>query len=115
MLFLCAMPRGMKLLTPPGMLSLRSDSWQQEVRDTEVADIVVGEAEMTEPLLWDTVLSSSSLLLCFSSSSGMANRRLPISGGLLGQSGRQLVAIRGLWMPVVIRTIWSMTPSSWGS
>lgn len=88
MLFLCARLRGIKLLMPPdGMLSLRPESWQQEVRDTEVAETRVGEADRMEPLLWETVLSSNSLLLCFSTSSGTANRRLPISGGLVGQSG----------------------------
>lgn len=50
MLFLCAMLRGMKLLIPPvAMLSLQSESWQQEVRDTEVAETAVGEGEVTEP------------------------------------------------------------------
>lgn len=50
MLFLCAMLRGMKLFMPPvGELCLHSESWQQEVSDTEVAD--TGEAEVMEPLL----------------------------------------------------------------
>lgn len=48
-------------------------------------------------------------------SSGTAIHLFPTSGGLVRWSGRHPVTTNGLWMLVVMRTMWSNTPFSWGS
>lgn len=96
------------------MLPRRSVSGQH-VAATVSAEWIEGRTWDAEPMLWHTELSSSSFRECFFSSSATASRLFPISGGLVGQSGRHPVEIRGLWTLVVMRTMWSKTPLSWGS
>lgn len=97
------------------MLPLLSVSEWHEARDTDDLEVVVEEAEKMEPLLWFIIwlVSFRSVFCCISPCN--AKCLLPISGGLVGQSGRQPVTTKGLWMLVVMRTMWSKTPLSWGS
>ncbi|TNN65638.1 hypothetical protein EYF80_024167 [Liparis tanakae] len=109
-LFLLAIVREMNVVVTlveanESMLPRRSIS-AQHVVGTDSADWMEGMMCDTEPLLWHTELCSSS---------GTAMRLFPTSGGLVGQSGRHPVEIRGLWTLVVKRTMWSKAPLSWGS
>ena len=118
-LFLLAMLRGINVVATlveasDRMLPRRIVS-AQHVVSMDSAEWIVGMMCDTEPLLWHTDPSSSFLFGCFTTSSGTASRLFPTSGGLLGQSGRHPVEIRGLWTLVVMRTMWSKTPLSCGS
>lgn len=118
-LFLLAILRGINVVATlveakERMLPRRSVSAQQVV-EMDSVDWIEGMMCDTEPFLWHTELPSNSLFGCFFTSSGTARRRFPTSGGLVGQSGRHPVEIRGLWTLVVMRTMWSKHPLSSGS
>ncbi len=93
-------------------LPLRAESEQHEPSDTEETEV---DATEMEPLLCRITCSSGFFPGCICISSGTAKRLFPISGGLDGHKGRHPVTTKGLWMLVVMRTIWSMKPLSWGS
>lgn len=114
-----AMLRGMKavatlLEATDRMLPLRSVSGKH-TEATVSAEWMQGVMCDTEPLLWHTELPSRSFCGCFFTSSTTASRLFPTSGGLVGSRGWQPVTTSGLWMLVVMRTMWSITPFSWGS
>lgn len=118
-LFLLAILRGMNVAATlveasESMLPRRCVS-TQHAAVTDSAEWIDGMMCDTEPLLWHTELPSNSLSECFFTSSGTAIRLFPTSGGLVGQSGRHPVEIKGLWILVVMRTMWSKHPLSSGS